>query len=184
MPSWECSSMSMVEKQNEISTNMSDIERSWLACALDAEGYIILKHGKYPGIGVYNTDLRFVIHAARLMDVRPRVHTQPKKPTIGVNYPRKQMYTADLTGTRAQKILKQVIPFLIIKKSKAEELIKLEIMTREEYRNFLRITKYTRCKKGHYIIGTNIAKNFEGKEICFKCHRDAKNHPKLQEIKN
>ncbi len=97
-------------------------ELSWLACAIDGEGWVgLYRRGRrYPlvEVGVTNSDQAFLLQVANLTGGTIRVANHRKEPR------KKQMFRVSVTGhLRVLAILKEVIPYLIIKKEKAREII-------------------------------------------------------------
>ena len=120
----------MTQKKDIVVKGSSVLEekfKSWLACAIDAEGGIYLYHrkkknGTYDGwsnhIEITNTNTDFLEHAQTLMggNIGNQMHKNDKK--------RKPCFKLRLCSQQEiQNILEQIIPFMIIKKSKAEVML-------------------------------------------------------------
>lgn len=121
---------------------LSESEATWLACAVDGEGYIGLYHetpmpGKWPtvNVSVINTDRRFVDYAARLMSGFIRTYPQTSKSS---HYGNKDLHRAEIKGHRmVLALLKQIEPYLIIKRDKANYVM-----------NFIQSRKWGMYKRG------------------------------------
>ena len=89
----------------------------WLACAIDGEGTICgnpkSKHPRFQ-LAVYNTDYFFTKKAADLMGTKPSPLKYKVKGEIRIIY---SAYTSN--KMTVLKILKQVEPFLVVKRMKA-----------------------------------------------------------------
>ena len=112
-----------------IQVNLSPVDATWLACALDTEGWVCF-HRQYrrgdeqyfsPFIGVGNTDTRFI---DKVRSLTPGIawNTIVRLP-VGIH--RKTMYQlrTDRTGA-IRGVLEAVLPYLIIKREKAEAMLK------------------------------------------------------------
>jgi len=100
-------------------------EKAWLACAIDSEGSIIIRkvHGKcqYPEILVYNTDVEFLNHFAKIVGTKSRPCKLYKSRT---SFSKKTTFCLKINRVYLVKnILNQILPFLIIKKDKAKEVL-------------------------------------------------------------
>lgn len=104
---------------------MNKEEAIWLACAIDGEGWI----GKYVDprnknwpvleLGVSNTNKDFVDKASSIMGTT----TRPMVRHSGMG--KKPMWRSTRKGSqKILKILKEIRPYLIIKKTKADMVIK------------------------------------------------------------
>lgn len=133
-----------------------EIEKVWLACAIDTDGWIgIAKtpYGLTPRIRIYNTHLGFVQHAAKL------IHRKIKIDIRVTNHPngsRKPCYRVDISGKPCVSILKEILPYLIIKKERANEGIKLEpsLYTRAEHLSYVNMVitpTRKRDEKGRFV---------------------------------
>jgi len=133
-----------------------EIEKVWLACAIDTDGWIgIAKtpYGLTPRVRIYNTHLGFIQYAAELL------HRKIKTDIRVTNHPngsKKPCYRVDISGKPCVNILKAILPYLIIKKEIAEEAIELEpnLYTRTEhilYVNMVITPMRKRDKKGRFI---------------------------------
>jgi len=104
---------------------VSKVEASWLAATIDGEGSIGLydygKEGRRVSITMCNTNEKFVAYMKEIIGCGSSVmRTNWHKTHKG----RKPMYLYCLKGSnRCYKLLKQIIPFLIIKKQKALDII-------------------------------------------------------------
>lgn len=116
---------SWLERKPEI-RKFKKWEASWLAGVIDGEGSIGLydfgKEGRRVSITLANTNREFVLRAREIIGCgstvfRINLHLSHKG--------RKPMYMYCLKGSnRCYWALKQIIPYLIIKKIKAMEIIK------------------------------------------------------------
>lgn len=95
---------------------LSDIEKGWLAAAIDGEGSVIQDISRC-ALVVVNTDEAFIKYAAQLFGENSKIYVhQPPSP-------RKTKYVARLhIQFDIREILLQIIPYLIIKKEKAISL--------------------------------------------------------------
>src|SRR5436309_13083201 len=102
---------------------LTEIEKAWLDCAIDAEGSISFqKYGpkdwkdkhqiprRAPRIAIYNTDIRFTDYAASLMGTRNCYRTIHRNPRW------KPIHIISIQGTSCVPILEEIFPYLIIKK--------------------------------------------------------------------
>jgi len=103
---------------HERAREMSDVERAWMACLLDAEGSIVWPRKTVLNsvrLSVANTSLPFLEHARQVTGTGKILErTAPSSPfhTRGYNW--------HCYGENARIILRQVLPWLIIKKEAAE----------------------------------------------------------------
>lgn len=101
---------------------LEEMEKCWLACALDTEGNIdFRRHSQKQGVAVMlsisNTSLPFIDKVYSIANVG-RVRVIPPKP------PWKQIYTYYLSGLQnCATLLRQLMPYLIIKQEKAKQVI-------------------------------------------------------------
>lgn len=96
----------------------SDIEKGWLAAAIDGEGTITLKIGA-ARIFITNTDRKFIDHAVSLFGTHAKVYEHQPLP------PRKLKMVAVLSvQSDIRKVLIQIEPYLIIKRKLAQDMIK------------------------------------------------------------
>lgn len=106
---------------------LTRIEAAWLAAAVDADGFISLTNevprpGKWPVVcvGVCNTNIMFAEWAAKLMKMKSFVASRGPS-----HFGKKPVYVAAGKGhERVLAILKQIEPYLIIKKAKANTVIR------------------------------------------------------------
>lgn len=114
-----------IDKQPEI-RQLKIWEASWLAGVIDGEGSIGLydygREGKRVCIQISNTSKKFVDEMRRVIGCGSQVNRAKwHKSHMG----RKQMYLYCLKGSnRCYWVLKQILPYLIIKKGKALNIIK------------------------------------------------------------
>jgi hypothetical protein len=113
-----------VDRKSEI-RKFTDIEASWLASAIDGEGsfglYDYGKEGRRVCIQVGNTNEDYVKEFKRIIGCGSSVLRHKFGPD---HKGRKPMYHYTLKGScRCYWVLVQVIPYLIIKKSKAEDIV-------------------------------------------------------------
>jgi hypothetical protein len=105
--------------------DMTEVEKAWLAAVIDSEGSVVIgklseKYGnrKYVAIQVSNTNKEFVDKVRELFGIStttPHNYNTFKKGVI---------YQTRISGKVAVlKVLKQVYPYLIIKKEKAKQAI-------------------------------------------------------------
>lgn len=103
---------------------LSEMQKVWLACAIDTEGSILVTHHHYPSgspferwyfcIEVSNTDMPFIEHVGQIVQERVR-WMKPKEN-------RKQAYMIKVgSAPKIFGILQQIIPYLIVKRNKAIE---------------------------------------------------------------
>lgn len=124
---------------------LTKTEASWLAGVIDGEGSIGLycygKEGRRTLIQMGNTSKTFVNHFKKLTGCGSQVVRKNFKKSSG-HKGRKPMHYYSLKGSaRCVAILKQVIPYLIIKRTKA-----IKIIREVESRPFGR---WARCKRKH-----------------------------------
>jgi hypothetical protein len=109
------------------------IDKVWLACAIDSEGTIgYYRRGfnqdKVPmwGISCYigNSDRRYMEKCAYLMGANIK-ERPPDKRIAKDGSPYKPRYYAEVKHLKAYRIIKQILPYLIIKAEKAKELLAL-----------------------------------------------------------
>lgn len=116
--------MTQIDKKEEIRV-FTEVEAAWLACAIDGEGsfglYDYGKEGRRVLIQVGNTSEAFVNEFKRIIGCGSSVlRTERMSGHLGT----KPMYHFTLKGSaRCYWVLKQVIPYLIIKKEKAESIV-------------------------------------------------------------
>lgn len=92
-------------------------DKVWVACALDAEGWIGYRLNKYVRIQVVNTNLDFIKNVQRIMGGMIKL----KKVALGF----KQQYVVELnTQGEVLRILREILPYLIIKKQRAINAIR------------------------------------------------------------
>ena len=108
--------------------NLSETEKAWLACAIDGEGTIVFQPKKRQDtqsgggrtyIAIYNTNLSFVKRALDITQTG-QIKFQPPKGKLG-----RKPYFYWMVGTRkaCYEILKQILPYLIIKQQEAGQII-------------------------------------------------------------
>jgi len=114
-----------IEKKTEIN-NLKPWQAAWLAGIIDGEGSIGLydygKEGRRVCIQLSNTNKEFVDKMREIIGCGSQVNRAKwSKSHKG----RKTIYLYSLKGSnRCYWILRQIIPYLIIKKQKAQEIIK------------------------------------------------------------
>jgi hypothetical protein len=89
---------------------MDELDKVWLACAIDGEGHISIT--KYPEIIIINTNYAFVAKAARLM----KANVKPRKD--GPYFRARKRKSSIVVA-----VLEQLLPYLIIKREDAEKAI-------------------------------------------------------------
>lgn len=103
----------------------SEIEKAWLAAAIDGEGHIeFSRHSQRQGviasIIISNTDIRFLKRIEEIVGIgngRIKERAWDKRAT-------KQPMVWQISGLQnCSFILKQILPYLIIKADKAKQLI-------------------------------------------------------------
>lgn len=114
-----------MRRKNPVRT-FTDVEAAWLAGVIDGEGSIGLYHFKGDGrrvvIQMGNTNERFVREMRRIIGAGSRIrrykfHSSHKG--------RKPMFCYCLKGSlRCYRVLRQIEPFLIIKKKKASQIMR------------------------------------------------------------
>ena len=99
-------------------SQLTEPEKSWMACAIDSEGSIVLEPKYNRGnITVANTDLNFIKYAHQLLKPKSKIRSRMR---IGL----KMIYITTLADKQGlERILPQIIPYLIIKKHKAQTLL-------------------------------------------------------------
>lgn len=119
-------------------------QKGWLASAIDGEGSITIdkKHKVY-SLRVTNTNKEFVEYANKLFGERNNLYIDKRK-IDG----RKIMYVAHISNKKdVRKILKEIIPYLIIKKQQAIYLLEFTKNIRDYY------MKCKLCNEKHYSKG-------------------------------
>jgi len=104
--------------------SLTETEKAWLASAIDGEGSILIVDRIDRGwrareviIVVTNTDIRYAERARELLD--GSVYTTPGKGR------RKPYHRASQSNhTKVELILSQILPYLIIKREKAERALR------------------------------------------------------------
>ncbi len=105
-------------------TKLNDVERSWLACAIDGEGYLGIrttgpKRNQYSRFMVANTDYKFIKKVSKLTGSKITTQRQSKG-----HLGKKTVYWVTVNKHKdVSNILKQILPYLIIKKKKAGRII-------------------------------------------------------------
>lgn len=98
-------------------------EMVWLACAIDGEGWLgLYTQGKWPvvEIGITNTNVAFIQHVIKI--VGGKVRSQKNGITAMGNKP---LFRTSIKGhEHVLSVLKDILPYLIIKQEKAAEMIK------------------------------------------------------------
>lgn len=88
---------------------LSELDKTWLACAIDSEGSIQIGEN-YVRISVWNTNKEFIEKVARLLGTKCKIHTK-RLPN------RKPQYTAYITKRpKVKKLLQQLLPYFIVKR--------------------------------------------------------------------
>lgn len=113
-----------MEKKPEVRT-LTKVERAWLAGVIDGEGSVGLynygSQGRRAQISMGNTVPAFVARMREIIGCGSsvmRINFGPK------HHGRKPMYLYTLKGSaRCYKILRQILPYLIIKRDKASSII-------------------------------------------------------------
>lgn len=105
-------------------TKLTETEKSWLACAIDGEGHMGLrttgpKHNQYTRFMIANTNHKFIEKASKLTGCKITI-LQHTKGHLG----KKTIYAIAVNKHKiVLEILEQILPYLIIKKKKAKEII-------------------------------------------------------------
>ena len=105
-------------------TKLNEVEKSWLACAIDGEGYLGLrttgvKREQYSRFMVANTDYKFIKKVSKLTSTKITAQKQSKG-----HLGKKIVYWVTVNKHKnVSDILKQILPYLIIKKKKAKRII-------------------------------------------------------------
>lgn len=110
--------------------DLTEVERAWLAGVIDREGsvgiYRYASEGRRVQIQVFNTHRGFI---DRVRDVVGCGSISPRE-LRGLHKGRKTVYHSSLKGSeRGLKLLDQILPYLIIKREKAETIVH-ELRTR------------------------------------------------------
>ena len=94
---------------------LSNIERAYVACAIDTDGCII---SRYKYVVVTNTDLPFLEHIQKICGggIIRRRKFRPKQWKVG--------YELRFRWKEVDALLPQIVKFLFIKKNKAEGILK------------------------------------------------------------
>jgi len=109
---------------------MTETEKAWLAATIDGEGsfglYDYGREGRRVMIQMGNTSKIFVQEMRRIIGCGSTVYRQKfSKRGKNKHKGRKPMYHYVLKGShRCYQVLNQIIPYLIIKKHRAQEIIK------------------------------------------------------------
>ena len=105
----------------------SEVEKSWLACALDGEGCLgqyEYNEGRRISIQIGNTNRDFVEEFKRIIGCGSSVMCYKRPFTNPSHYGKKPMYYYQLNGSkRCAEVLIQILPYLIIKKEKANNIL-------------------------------------------------------------
>ena len=105
-------------------TKSNEVEKSWLACAIDGEGSLGirstgLKRNQYSRFMVANTDYKFIKKVSKLTEGKITTQRQSKG-----HLGKKTVYWVTINKHKdVLDILKQILPYLIIKKKKAKRII-------------------------------------------------------------
>lgn len=102
---------------------LTDVQASWLACAIDGEGSIGI-HRPYDGqrgkyryravVSVTNTNLAFLAQVKSLVDGNVHVKTLPKRAG------HKVCFAVDIKARAIPNLLEQIQPYLVIKQQQAK----------------------------------------------------------------
>jgi hypothetical protein len=131
-----------LKRCSDFSIGMKDVDAAWLAAAIDGEGTISLVKNRSrtsfsPFIGVFNNNEEFCKKAERL---------------VGSGGISKQGHCYRFTTKRLDRVestLKEILPYLIVKKSNAKLLLNW-LMTRDE--KIFDILRGSRSKKMKDIV--------------------------------
>lgn len=102
---------------------MTEAEKAWLACAIDAEGSIMFQTYQTPkskyrrwrvGVRIGNTSLKFLREAKRIA-LYGEIHK-----TYEARKRHKAYYYLNISEEGCRYILPKILPYLIIKREKAE----------------------------------------------------------------
>lgn len=116
------------------------IDIVWLACAVDSEGTLDLTStGKYKGrvykhprLALYNTNLEFVSHARFI--VRDKIGIGTVRPMVRPDsLGKKTVYVFTVSGRKILPIVREILPYLIVKRDSASELLKWVPRPRNQY---------------------------------------------------
>lgn len=115
---------------HSVSINLSPVDASWLAAAIDGEGCLYLageyryKRKSYHSvIMISNTNLDFVEHAKEIIGAG-YIRYLPAGPSKVSNGFNRALYTYHLRGrVVVGAVMKAILPYLIIKRDRAELLI-------------------------------------------------------------
>ena len=119
---------------------LTEAEKAWFACALDGEGSIMIDGRKTQPyvkpaavIAIYNTEIEFLEYPQSIImrefNESPVISCHHRSVRLGEKRP----YCYRVTGFKAVQILKQILPYLIIKKEKALRAIECGNMNRTEF---------------------------------------------------
>lgn len=99
-------------------TQLEEWQKAWLACAIDSEGNIYAPVNCVR-LEIVNTNIEFVLCVTSMLGDRAKVYTRKRR-----SEKETQAYTVVLGKQyELREILRQVLPYLIIKKEKARQVI-------------------------------------------------------------
>jgi len=157
---------------------LTEVEKAWLACAIDAEGSIIFNPDKRDKrnhltrvVVVYNTDKSFIEHFANLVGGHIYIY-DPNKIGKG-HFGAKPRYEVYISGkNKILNLLTQIKPYLIIKKEKAQQVIDSIIQEQKDISKLKsqKLSRSARMKflnqilpRDSYGHNRSIKKGMEGK---------------------
>lgn len=99
---------------------MTPVECAWLSCAIDSEGTIMIFDGKYKtvSLSIANTDENYINYIVMITGVDMKYKSPKRKPN------HKPLFTWKIGQHEVVKsILRQVLPYMIVKKNLAEAVL-------------------------------------------------------------
>ncbi len=103
--------------------NLSEQDKSWLACLIDTEGSVGSPHGLVGiSVFVFNTCLPLLEKAKGLTAGTIQTYKKPNE-VNGFTITRKTIYRWSVSGQSARGILKAVLPYLVVKREKVRSFL-------------------------------------------------------------
>ena len=145
----------LIHKKMKELPQLSEDDKKWLAATVDTDGHISISDGQ-PRIGIFNTNRDLVEKAARLINGTVRQMKSRSKKTL---------YRTGRHGMWVVlPILKQIEPYLIVKKDIATEIISLTVQKP--------LVECARCHLAH-----RDTVEYKGEMLCPPCLEKAKYKP-------
>jgi len=120
---------------------LTETEKAWLACAIDSEGSIVIGKGRVkkkhvifvPMVNLSNTHQGYIDHARELIN---RVAGNSYTSRAHKSSVHKVVHRIGVMSfPRVTAILKEILPYLIIKKDRADNILAWAIYRDERRRN-------------------------------------------------